>query len=288
MRDLIKLLRPHQWTKNLFIFMPLFFSLKLFEPNLFIRVFLAFFFFCLLSGAVYIYNDYHDIEDDRKHPKKRNRPLASGRVSLRTAFALMGSLIVVSMAAFFLFGITPFLLSLFYLFINWLYTIKLKHIAIVDIFTVGIGYAIRIFIGGSVAKITIYPWIVVMTFLLSLFLSLGKRKEDLALLKNTGQKTRQSLDGYTVEFIDLSMIIMASVTIVAYIIYTLSDEIMLKFNTQHLYLTSGFVLFGLLRYLQITVVEQKPSDPSEILLKDIFTQIAVLGWIASIAFLIYL
>ncbi|HOK07881.1 MAG TPA: decaprenyl-phosphate phosphoribosyltransferase [Syntrophales bacterium] len=283
----IELLRIHQWTKNLFIFLPLFFSLSFFDPHLLAKVFLVFLLFSLLASAQYIYNDYRDVEEDRKHPVKRNRPLASGRVSPRKALTMSLVLTVISLAGLLKFGEKIIFLSFGYLLINYLYTIKLKHVAIIDVFIIAIGFVIRIFIGGYAAGVQIYPWIVVMTFLLALFLGLGKRRDEVSVFLNTGQKTRKSIDGYTVNFIDVSMVIMASVVIVAYLMYTLSPDIVAKYKTNHLYLSSMFVIFGIMRYLQMTIVEEKACDPSDILMEDRLLQISVIGWLVTIGLLIY-
>ena len=156
-------------------------------------------------------------------------------------------------------------MALFYLVLNISYTIKLKHVPLLDIFIIAFGFVIRIIVGGVVTGVKIYPWIIVMTFLLALFLAMGKRRDDVLLFLNSGEKARKSIDGYTLDFIDSSMVVLAAVTIVSYIMYTMSPEIMAKFKTGHLYLTTVFVILGIMRYLQIMMVEQRSADPVEIL-----------------------
>lgn len=287
-KDIILLTRPLQWLKNLFIFLPLFFSLRIFEEELLLKTIVAASFFCLLSSSIYIYNDYHDIEEDKKHPMKRNRPLASGRVKPRIAITTMIILLTISLLGLWLMDAKAFLLSIFYLSINFMYTLKLKHVPIVDVLIVAIGYVVRIFLGGFVGNIKIYPWIVTMTFLLAIFVALGKRRDDLLIYLESGNKPRKAIEGYNLRFVDSAMMIMAAVVLVAYVMYTLSPDIMTKFKTDKLYFTSFFVIIGLLRYLQITMVHEKSGSPTEILIKDTFLQIAIVGWLISFFILIYM
>ena len=178
-------------------------------------------------------------------------------------------------------------LVLLYVGLNIIYTIKLKHIPIVDIFIIASGFVIRIFIGGVVTHIKIYPWIVIMTFLLALLLSLAKRRDDVLILLETNDRTRKSIDGYNLAFIDMFMMAMAAITIVAYIMYTMSPEIILKFRTDKLYFTTAFVILGIMRYMQITLVEKKSGSPTEVLLKDRFLQSTIFCWIITFGILIY-
>jgi decaprenyl-phosphate phosphoribosyltransferase len=288
MRDLFLLIRPWQWTKNLFIFLPLFFALQLNNFHLLAKAGLAFVFFCLLASGIYIFNDYHDREEDRRHPKKKMRSLAAGRVTAKSALTVGVLLTMAGLLGAWLLDMSMLYLALFYLVLNISYTIKFKHVPLLDIFIIALGFVIRIFVGGVVTGVMIYPWIIVMTFLLSLFLALGKRRDDVLLFLDNGEKSRKSVDGYTLNFVDNSMVAMAAVTIVSYIMYTMSSEIIAKFKTDHLYLTTVFVILGIMRYLQITMVEQRSADPSEILLKDSFIQISILGWITMFGLLIYL
>lgn len=287
-RDYIELLRPWQWTKNFFIFLPLFFALKILDFDLLTRAIFAFLFFNFLSSAVYIFNDCQDKEDDKKHPRKKDRPIADGRVSPNRGLTLAGILLVIGLLGLWYLGTNVFVLALIYLLINVLYTIKLKHMAIVDVMVIAAGFVIRIYVGGCATDVAIYPWIVIMTFLLALFLALGKRRDDLIIFLNSGEKMRKSIEGYSLSFIDGAMLVMASVTIVSYLMYTVSPDITAKFHTNRLYLTSFFVLLGLLRYLQITMVEQKSIDPTEVILKDALVQLSIAGWVITFGILIYL
>lgn len=289
MRELFLLLRPRQWTKNLFIFLPLFFALQFHNILMLVKVCLAFVLFCMLASGIYIFNDYYDREEDRRHPKKKYRPLAAGTVKVTYAITVCILLTMIGLiGAWWSLNTSMFYLSLFYLLLNYSYTIKLKHIPLLDIFIIALGFVIRIFVGGVVTGVKIFPWIIVMTFLLSLFLALGKRRDDVLLSASNDQKMRRSVDGYTLTFIDNCMVAMAAITIVSYIMYTMSHEIITKFKTDYLYLTTIFVIFGVMRYLQITIVEQRSADPAEILVKDSFIKITILGWIILFGVLIYL
>ena len=174
-----------------------------------------------------------------------------------------------------------------YLVLNIAYSIKLKHIAIVDIVIIAIGFVLRLFVGSTVTDTPLSMWIVIMTFLLALFIALAKRRDDVIIYNETGQKMRKVVGGYNLQFIETSMSIMASVTLVAYIIYTTSDRVIQHFHSEYLYLTSLFVIIGILRYLQITFVNEDSGSPTKIILSDHFIQLALLGWILSFAWILY-
>jgi len=288
MKDWINLLRVYQYIKNLFIFLPLFFAHEIMRVELLARAGLAFVAFSMAASAVYIFNDLHDLEEDRHHPRKKDRPLAAGRIAGPPARAVMTALFLGGFVIVSFLGREAFFLTLVYVLINAGYTLKWKQVAIIDIFIIALGFVLRIFVGGAVTDVTIYPWIVIMTFFLALFLALAKRRDDLLILENGNARPRRSLGGYNVFFVQSSMVVMAAVIIVAYTMYTLSPEIMAKFHTDRLYLTTVFVLMGLLRYLQLTFVKNDSGSPTAILLRDPMIQGAVLGWILAFVFFIYL
>ena len=286
-KDYIALLRIPQYSKNLFIFLPLFFAQQMQEPERLFKVFLAFLGFCLLASAVYILNDLCDIEEDRHHPKKKYRPLPAGRITKGSAIGLMVCLLALGISIAYILSLQMFYLCLLYIILNLAYSVKLKHIPILDIMIIAICFVIRIFVGGAVGGVPIYIWIVIMTFLLALFIALGKRRDDVIIFIETNNMLRKSINGYNLRFIDASMMVMAAVVVVAYLMYTVSPEITAKFKTDKLYITSIFVLMGVMRYLQITMLEENSGRPTEILLKDIFIQMSIIGWILSFAILIY-
>lgn len=286
MREHIRLLRPYQYVKNAFIFLPAFFALRIFEPVLLFETTLVAIAFSFLASSVYILNDWMDVEEDRQHPRKKNRPLAAGTVKPRTAFVMMGILLAVGVSILAWVNLNVLYLALGYLGMNLLYSIRLKHIPILDLFVIAAGFVIRLLLGSWTGDVPLTNWIIMMTFLLAVFLGLAKRRDDV-LLSDQGSKVRKAIDGYNLEFVNSAMTIMASVMIVAYILYMVSPEIQAKFDSEYLYVTSAFVVIGVLRYLQITFVEKKSGNPSRVLLKDVFLQLTLVGWIVAFLVLIY-
>lgn len=273
------LLRPHQWIKNIFIFAPLFFSFS-FEWEKTAAVISGFTLFSLAASSIYILNDYHDIQEDREHPSKKFRPLASGKVSKKSALFMAGILFIASLSGAFLLNTTFFLILSGYMLLNILYSWKLKHFPIIDISIIAIGFVLRIFAGASLIKNIPSMWIVIVTFLLALFLALAKRRDDI-LLALDGKKTRRNIDGYNMEMVNSAMTLMAGVTVVSYLMYTVSPAVTERLGTHNLYLTSLFVIIGILRYMQLTFVEQNSGSPTKLVLKDRFLQFVLIGWIGS-------
>lgn len=281
-------MRLHQYVKNLFLFLPLFFLGQITNVDLLSNVIIAFVSFSISASAIYILNDYIDIEDDRNHPTKKFRPLASGLINKNEAFILIGLFISLGLIIMSTLSIKALIVLLLYILLNIGYCFYLKHISIVDIIIISIGFVIRIFIGAIVTETPLSKWIVIMTFLLALFLALAKRRDDVIHFINTGKKMRKVIDGYNLQFIDGAMIIMASVIIVTYLLYTTSSEIVKQFNSEYLYLTSLFVILGVLRYMQISIVENNSGSPTKILIKDKFIITNLLLWIVSFIYIIYL
>jgi decaprenyl-phosphate phosphoribosyltransferase len=288
LKHYLALARPHQYTKNGFIFLPAYFGHSLADPGVFLSILIAFACFCMASSAVYVFNDLRDLEYDRLHPVKKFRPLASGAVTPAHGKVMIAILLVASI------GLSALLLPLeflavvgAYLMLNFLYSMGLKHTAVLDVVIVSLGFVLRIFAGAEASGIEPSHWLVLMTFLLALFLSLAKRRDDLLLLAKNGNATRKSLDGYNLQFVSMSMVFMAAVTLVSYILYTVAPENMIKHRSPYLYLTSIWVVLGLLRYMQIAFVEENSGSPSRVILKDRFLQIVLLGWLASFFVLFY-
>ena len=288
MKHFFILLRPKQYIKNIFIFLPLFFVGQVTDIELFVKASLAFVAFSLSASAVYIFNDYEDIKDDRKHPKKKYRPLAAGTISKNTALLSMFILIIISFTLMAIISSKALVILSIYVILNILYSLKLKRIALLDVTIIAIGFVSRLFVGSFAYEIQLTIWIVIMTFLLALFIALAKRRDDILIFLKSGNKMRKSIDGYNIQLVDGSMIIMSSVVIVAYLLYTTSQEIIEKFQNENLYLTTLFVIFGLMRYLQITLVEKKSGLPTETILKDKIMQINLLLWVLSFVWLIYM
>jgi len=280
-------MRPHQYIKNLFIFLPLFFAMKITNTELLLNAFIAFIAFSLTASAIYTLNDYHDIEEDRHHPKKKYRPLASGVISKSKAIVIVAVLLILGftlMASLSLKG-TGILAA--YVGLNIAYSYYLKHIAILDVVIIAMGFVLRLFIGAVVTGIALSMWIVIMTFLLALFMALAKRRDDVLIYLDTGKKMRKVIDGYNLQFLDTAMAIMASVVIVAYTIYTTSPEVVARFHSEYLYLTALFVILGVMRYLQIAFVHLDSGSPTKIVLKDRFMQFTLLGWVLTFVWILY-
>ena len=276
----LQLMRIHQWVKNFFIFLPLFFSFKMDHIPLLIADLWAFVGFCVIASSIYIINDWNDIATDRLHPEKRNRPLASGAINKKEALLMILSLVAVSLSVyiFVLGNYIALALLVSYFILNIFYSLRLKHIPVIDISIVAIGFVIRIFIGGVVTDTPLSRWIVVMTFLLAIFLALGKRRDDVVIYEETGDKVRKNVDGYNIPFLNVAIVVVAAVMMVAYIMYTISPEVTQR-NGDNLYLTSFFVFVGLFRYLQIIFVEDRSGNPTLIFLKDNFIRIIIILWI---------
>lgn len=286
MKNLIILLRPHQWIKNLFLFAPLLFTFDITLAKFEIILY-GFILFSLSASAIYVINDYHDILEDKAHPTKCKRPLASGVVSKQTALFLMFGLGMVSLSGAFLLSFQFFVILLMYILMNIAYTFKLKHISILDISIIAVGFVLRIYGGAVLSDNTPSMWIVLVTFVLALFLALAKRRDD-CLLVNQGKKTRKNIDGYNLEMVNAAMTLIAGVTVVSYIMYTVSPEVIARLGTQNLYMTAFFVILGIMRYMQITFVEQNSGSPTEIVLKDRFLQLTILFWIISFIMIVKL
>ena len=289
MRDYIKLMRPKDWAKNCFLFIPSFFAGKFFDFHQIEMLIGGFFAFSFLASSIYIINDYRDIEDDRKHPEKRKRPMASGKVNKSVGLSISIVLLIAGFSLSYLLdtsGKFLFITSIYYV-LNLGYCFGLKNISIVDILIVASGFVLRIKGGASLGEIDTSAWLTIMTFLLALFMAIAKRRDDIILKLNTGAEMRKSMKGYSLEFLNLLLGLFCAIMIVSYINYTVSVVSYQQFG-HRLYYTSLFVIAGIMRYLQITFVLNKAGSPTEILYKDRFIQLTLLLWIASFYFILYM
>ena len=297
MKNLIKLLRPNQWIKNFFVFGPLVFGGELFIKDSFVEGIITFFAYSFAASSIYCFNDIHDVEDDRHHITKCHRPIASGAISIAQAYGLMILMFMLAMGTVALMYLIPESADgrplqvggviLFYWLLNLAYCAKLKQFAIIDVCIVAFGFVLRLLAGGFATDVVLSKWIVLMTFLLTLFMSFAKRRDDVLLMEETGKAPRKNTIRYNLTFINQAITITASVTLVCYIMYTVSPEVIKNFHTENLYLTSIFVLVGLLRYIQIAVVDEKSGNPTKIIQKDHFTQLVVLAWLLAFILIIY-
>lgn len=290
MTKFISLLRPHQWLKNIFVFLPLFFDKKLLHIDYLVNAIWAFAAFSLAASAIYCLNDIMDIEADKRHPKKRLRPLASGKITKAQAYVIMVILILAALAiAGIAFGNKSLLAIIaIYLVLNIGYCIRLKHIAILDVFIIASGFCLRVAAGGVATDIWISQWIIMQTFLLALFLAFAKRRDDVVIYNRDGSKARKNINRYNLEFLNNAISIVATMTMMCYIIWCVSEDVITRMGTNQLYITAAFALMGVMRYLQITIVDNKSGSPTKILLKDRFIHFCVAGWVATFLVLIYM
>ncbi len=290
MKKTLLLVRPQQWIKNGFVLIPMFFGGRLLNADDAIASVVTFFAFSFAASAIYCFNDIVDVDADRRHPVKCHRPIASGAVSVPTAYALMAVLALLSALLLFFLpqraGETAGIVA-FYFLLNMAYCIWLKRHAIIDVCTVATGFVLRILAGGMACDVAVSNWLVLMTFLLALFLSFAKRRDDVLRMNETGEPPRRNTIRYNLTFVNQAITVTGTVTLVCYIMYTVSPEVVSRFHAPYLYLTSIFVLVGLLRYMQLTVVDEVSGDPTKILLRDRFTQAIVVAWIMAFLLIIY-
>ncbi len=289
---IIALLRPHQWFKNFFVFLPMFFAGHINNFEYWIESIIAFISFCFISSSIYCLNDIRDRESDRNHPVKCNRPIANGSISILQGYVIMAISSCLSLIALLFLNdntliITTGSVVITYFILNVAYSIKLKHIALIDVFIISTGFVFRLLAGGMVTGIWMSPWIILLTFLLALFLAFAKRRDDVLIYENSGVKARQNISRYNISFINQAISIVASITMVCYIMYTISPDVIQRMETNHLYLTAIPVLLGILRYLQLTIVDSKSGSPTKILLSDRFIHVCIFAWIASFLLIIY-
>ncbi|AHM63610.1 UbiA prenyltransferase [Flammeovirgaceae bacterium 311] len=285
--EILRLIRVKQWVKNLFLFIPLFFAGKLFDVNALASLFAGFVAFSLVASAVYILNDYNDIERDRAHPEKRSRPLASGSIGVGFAFTLMFIILTAGLTLGWLLDPIFFVTLAIYLTVNLAYSFGLKQIALLDLFIIALGFILRIVGGGLLASVAITQWLVIMVFLLALFLALAKRRDDLMIFQVSGQKVRKSVENYNIQFLDSCLTLISAIIMVSYLMYTISPDVAERHGSSNLYITAVFVIAGMMRYLQITMVENKSGYPTRILFNDTFIRFTIIGWIICFYVVLY-
>jgi 4-hydroxybenzoate polyprenyltransferase len=287
LRAILKTMRLKQWTKNAFVLAALVFDRQLTNPISFGRSIAGFFLFCLLSSSVYIINDILDVEADRQHPKKKNRPIAAGKLSVPAA--ITATVIILTITFPFTFLLSPgfFAVSVFYFLLNLAYSIWLKHIPLVDVLVLSTCFVLRVGAGVTLINVERFsPWLYVCTTLLALYIGFGKRRSELSTLAGSASSHRKVLEGYTIPFLDQLILIVSGTTIVAYSLYTFSAPNLPVNHT--MMLTIPFVLYGIFRYLYLLQVEQAGGAPDELLLTDRPLQIAIMLWGISVLIIFYL
>jgi len=285
---IIKLVRPHHWIKNLFLLIPVFFAGTFFNPDNWAELSVGVIAFSLVSGAIYVINDIQDIEVDKLHVEKKNRPLASGEVTFKWAVVTAVVLLIFAVVLSYLLTTGFRWIIATYFVLNILYSYGLKQIPILDMVILSFGFILRILAGGVLGNVPISEWLIIMIFLLSLFLALAKRRDDVLIFMNSGVVSRNSTTHYNLQFINSSLTMISGIIIVSYLIYTISPEVKTHIHSDYLYITSIFVILGMMRYLQIIFVENNSGSPIKIIYTDRFIQITLLGWILTFFFLLYM
>lgn len=281
-----RLVRPKQWVKNVFVLAPLLMTPSAVDARRLTAVALGTLAFCLIASAAYVLNDLRDCVTDRLHPYKRQRPIASGAIGPGLALALIVLLASFSLALAASLSLAFALVVAGYFGLTVLYSFKLKHVAILDIMILAAGFILRLEGGALLAQVSLSVWIVLCTWLLALFLAMAKRRDDLVC--GLDDTHRGSLDGYTIEFVDRAIGFMTAALFVCYTIYTVDRDVMDRLGTHHLSFTVPFVLAGILRYLQITLVEKRSGAPTDVALGDPFLLAAMVGWASVFGGLLYL
>ncbi len=282
-----KLFRVNNWIKNTFIFTPLFFSSQLLNENKFLTTLIVSIGFSLVTSFIYILNDIFDLDFDRNHLSKRNRPIASGKISVKKSliigvFTLLVGLLIISQVS-----LNALFITLLYVFLNIGYSTILKHIPIIDFVIVSFGFILRLLIGSEVGDVFLSQWMIVMVFLLSLFIAVSKRRDDVYQYENENRINRKVVNMYTVEYMDKLITIISSALIICYLLFITSEEVAQRYPSDKLIFTFIFVLLGVFRYNLITYVHNKSGSPIKILFNDRFLQIILACWGLLFLYVIY-
>ena len=283
---LLKTMRPRQWSKNVFIFAALVFDKQLFVADSFLRTLAGFALFSLISSSVYIFNDLADVEADRQHPEKKNRPIASGKLPVLAAWVAGIVIVLVTFALAWLLSPGFEFVVVLYFVLNMAYSKWLKHIAILDVLIIAAGFVLRVHAGVTLIAVERFsPWLYIVMFLLSLFLGFGKRRAELALLAHGAGSHRKVFEGYTLPLLDQYILIVSGTTIVSYSLYTFSAP---NLPDNHLMmLTIPFVVYTIFRYLYLVAVKHEGGAPEDILLSDRPFQFAMLLWAVTVIVIFY-
>lgn len=287
-KDIIRSMRPHQWTKNFFIYAALIFSQNIFNLPLLLKTTIAFSAFCLISSALYVFNDLKDLDEDKLHPLKSRRPIASGKIKKSTAILIIVILGLLGFSSAFTLNKNYFIIILVYFLIQMAYSIKLKHIVILDVFVVALGFLIRVVAGGLAIEVSLSSWLLICTILLALFLALSKRRHELVLLEDGASDHRPILEEYSPYLLDQMIAVVTASTVIAYCLYTISEETVTKFGTTNLIFTVPFVLYGIFRYLYLIHQKSEGGSPEALIIKDKPLLIDIFLWIAAAVIILYL
>jgi len=282
LKGLVISARPSNWVKNFIIFAALIFAKEYTDSEKIGLAILTFAVFCLGTSAVYLFNDVIDRENDRNHPLKSKRPIASGKLPVPVAMAASSFLTISCLILALYINSATFVMLGLYMVINYFYTTTLKHLVIIDVMTIAAGFIIRAVAGGLAIEVPISPWLLVCTTLLALFLGFGKRRHELSLLSDSAGSHRKALENYSVPFLDQMISVVTASTVVAYSFYTLSPDVVEHFGTKWLSLTIPFVLYGIFRYLYLIFKMDQGGSPTKLLLTDPPLLICVLLWLVAV------
>jgi decaprenyl-phosphate phosphoribosyltransferase len=289
MKKYISILRPNNWIKNLVIILPAFFagSLLSISYNELLNISVTFLAFCLSSSMIYVINDVNDVEKDRAHPKKLKRPIANGDVSKTKAYMIVAVLALFILLTLFLLPNQVIYYIVAYIIMNLFYCFGMKNIAIVDVTSISLGFVFRVMAGGEAANIITTHWIIILIFLLMFSIALAKRRDDLILTEGSNDIYRKSQSGYNIPFIDIAKTISFAVTLVAYIIYSVSDDVMNRLGSNYVFITSLPVFLGIMRYNQLTVVFKNSGSPVDLFFKDKFLIATIVTWVVLFISILY-
>jgi 4-hydroxybenzoate polyprenyltransferase len=287
MGGVIRTIRPHQWVKNVFVLAPLVFAKEIFDPLLLARASGAFGVFCLLAGAVYTVNDLADVEADRQHPVKRYRPIASGRVPAAAARALTAILIVAALTGAALTSFGFLVVTLAYFGLNLAYSLRLKHVAYLDVACIAAGFVLRVVGGGYATRIHVSHYLLLCTALLALFLGFGKRRHELAAAAAGAGKQRAALESYSQKGLDMALAATAIATIGTYVAYTLDTRTRAFFQTDYLWVSTLFVVLGVLRFVHLVRSRPRAESPTQEMLRDGAFVGIVLSWVMLVMWVVY-
>jgi 4-hydroxybenzoate polyprenyltransferase len=288
LKDYLRLIRIPQWIKNTFLFVPLLFSLNLFEFSFLGKTIAGFFIFCFTSSIVYIVNDINDVEADKAHPVKKNRPIAAGKIQIKNAYLLAGILAVPILISLQFFNLEFAILLLTYFLLNFFYTISLKHIVILDIFSIAAGFMIRVLSGAFIINVEISYWLILTTMFISLFIASMKRDSELRLLiRDQSSSTRKVLNEYSTNLTRQIGTVAASAVIICYALYTVSQRTVKIFGNENLIFTTPFVVFGIFRYMYLVYMNEEGENTTQIMIRDVPMIVTVLLYVLTSVIIIY-
>ncbi len=288
LNSLIKLARPSQWIKNSLVLAALFFAGVANDSHSLILAIAAVAVFCLLSSSIYALNDLIDCQQDKNHPLKKSRPVASGEISTTTAALFSSLLAAAGLYSAWLINFELLIVAVIFLLLNVLYSVWLKHVVILDVMTISLSFVIRAYAGAVAIEVAASKWMLINTLFLALFLAFGKRRHELVLLDDEASSHRQSLSKYSPYLLDQLISVVTASVVVAYLLYTFSSEVSSKLNTEYLYVTVPFVVYGIFRYLYLIHYEEKGGSPTKVLIGDKPLMLDVILWLATVIIILYL